>query len=272
LSITDRDATRRSDGPFRRVLQPVHASSRQIGGSVDDGHGPAGNGWNRSGVRLSGHPTKEPRSACRNGLPLRMAQDTPWRRARWLCPTPLFRRGWLRKLLQGDRFAVCAAIDGCGPHQRRPERAVGHSTRCVDVPVAEDFPTNLFRLPALLGLQHRLLGQPFKQRIEIGLHLARDLLSMPVPKVNDEPLGSSGGSRWPTGRMFVMSMGCAAGRRSCLPRRSAASANRARSMRWCSAVLRMQSRHLVRKPVGLSDAGKNILAGLTSWHASHSLA
>jgi hypothetical protein len=89
-----------------------------------------------------------------------------------------------------DRFAVCAVIDGCGPHQRRPERAVGHSTRCVDVPVAEDFSTDLFRLPALLGLQHRLLGKPFKQRIEIGLHLARNLLGMPVPEVNDEPLGS----------------------------------------------------------------------------------
>jgi hypothetical protein len=28
----------------------------------------------------------------------------------------------------------------------------------ADVPVAEDFSTDLFRLPALLGLQHRLLG------------------------------------------------------------------------------------------------------------------
>jgi hypothetical protein len=35
-----------------------------------------------------------------------------------------------------------------------------------------------------------LLGQPFKQGIELGLHLARNVIGMPVPKVEHEALGS----------------------------------------------------------------------------------
>jgi hypothetical protein len=42
----------------------------------------------------------------------------------------------------------------------------------------------------LFDLQHRLLGQPFKQGIELRLHLARDVLGVPIPKIEDEPLGS----------------------------------------------------------------------------------
>jgi hypothetical protein len=35
-----------------------------------------------------------------------------------------------------------------------------------------------------------LLGQPFKQGIELGLHLARNVLGMPIPKIEHEALGS----------------------------------------------------------------------------------
>jgi hypothetical protein len=45
--------------------------------------------------------------------------------------------------------------------------------------------------------------------------------------------------------------------------RSAASAIRARSIRCSSEVLRIQSMHFVRYPVGLNEEGKNLLAGFT---------